>query len=95
MNRKQDRGASTSEWRRNSLLRNARERTQQELAKRSIDLAIDQRSRGTMIAAFAAAAALPLADAASLLDILNGVADAPISDTETNTQNVACKKSCY
>jgi hypothetical protein len=48
-----------------------------------------------MIAAFAAAAALPLADAASLLDILNGVADAPISDTETNTQNVACKKSCY
>ncbi len=95
VNRKQERGASISGRERSNLLSNARERTQQELTKRSIDLATDPRSKGTMIAAFAAAAVLPIADAANLLDVLNGVADASISNAETNVQNVvACRRSC-
>lgn len=96
MNRERERGASISELGRNNFLSNARERTQQELANRSIDLATDPRSRGTMIAAFVAAAALPIADTANLLDVFNGVADAPISNAETDVQNVvACRRSCH
>jgi hypothetical protein len=95
VDRKRERGASISKRGMNSLLSNARERTQQELAKRSIDLATDPKSRSTMIAALAAVAAVPVADAVSLLDMLDSVADAPISNAETNVQNVvACRRSC-
>jgi len=93
--RNREYGASVSEWKKNNLLSNARERTKQELTKRSIDLATDPKSKGTMLAAFAAAAALPTADAANLLDILNSVSDAAVSSAETNVQNVvACRRSC-
>jgi hypothetical protein len=94
VNRKQDRGAITSERRRKDFLRHARERTQQELAKRSVDLASDQSSRGVMVAALAAAATLPLADASNLLGSLSGATHAQIYDAETIIQTMACRRSC-
>lgn len=75
------------------VLRKARERTELELMKRCVDLTTGG-SRGTMVAAVAVAAALPLADAANLLDGLNDGMNVPFLEAADRGQAAPCKKRC-
>lgn len=94
VNRKQACGAISSERRGKDFLNRARKRTQQELTKRSVDLASDQSSRRVMVAALAATATLPLADASNLLGSWQGATHAQMSDARIIIQTMACRRSC-
>ncbi len=75
------------------LLRKARERTELELAKRCVDLTTGG-SRGTMVAAFAVAAALPVADAAHLIDSLTDGVTLPLLEADDDRAQLAPCKRC-
>ena len=93
VNRERGVGVAASAHKSADLLKRARERTELELAKRTVDLTAGG-SRGTMIAALAVAAALPLADAANLLDGLIDVAGVPLLESEDRSQQAPCKRRC-
>ena len=72
--RGRDGGVTATARKSAEVLKKARERTEVELTKRCVDLTTGG-SRGTMVAAFAVAATLPLADAAHLYDQLTDMTD--------------------
>lgn len=91
--REQKQGLAASARKSAAALKKARERTELELTRRSIDLTTGS-PRATMVAAVAVAAALPLADAGNLLDGLNNGTNVPFLEAEGRGQAAPCKKKC-
>ncbi len=91
--REQGSGMRVSACRSNEMMRKVRERTELELAKRSVDLTTGG-SRGTIVAAFAVAAALPLADSAHLLDHLADGVNLPLLEADDDRAQLAPCKRC-
>ncbi len=60
------------------LLRRARERTQAELLKKTVDMSAG--SKGAALTAVATAVLIPAADASDLLDLLANATDIPIPE---------------
>jgi hypothetical protein len=60
------------------LLRKARERTQVELLKKTVDMSAG--SKGATLTALAGAVLIPAADASGLVDLLADATDIPVSE---------------
>jgi hypothetical protein len=60
------------------LLRNARQRTEAELMKKTVDMSVG--SKGAALTALAVAALLPAADASGLVDLLADATDLPLPE---------------